>query len=316
VTVTAFVIAVTTRFSVVEVLLYVLLSVFWLYEEYGRQWFMAHHRFAAQGLNDFVYLIIAVGMLAAWQILGRITLSSVLLSMATAAAVSTVAGQAAVPARSRVWRRPEPDRDLGAFSRYGKWRAAQAGVGALGAVATRSMIAGGLGIRTLGDLELGRTVAGPVTTVLGGLGNVLLPLMSAHSRANERSNYNRLSLLSTSFACLYGVGIVTFAPFLVDLFGGPGFRVSRTILAGWALVTVVIALTQSVSVRALVDLPSRLVFLLRLAGTVATLGLVGAASFFDSPASVPYATAVGTLLSGALLYVALKRVTASSADRT
>jgi O-antigen/teichoic acid export membrane protein len=306
------VLALTQQFSRAEIALYVPLCAFWLYEEFGRQWFIAHQRFVAQGMNDLIYLIVAVATLSTCQAVGELSLSTVLASMAIAAAIAWVGGQSVVPAEFRSWRRPVTDGHRDAVRRYGSWRAAQAASGALSTVATRTLVVDGMGLRTLGNLELGRTVVGPLLAVLAGLGNVLLPVASANSRAGERKNFRVVTLVVTASVAVYGAAVVLWAPFFVGLFGGAGFEVSRTVLAGWVTVAFIISLTQSVSVRALVDLPSRLVFNLRSLGTVATLLLVGAASYSRIPELVPFSVAFGTLLSGALLQAAMRRGAAGS----
>jgi O-antigen/teichoic acid export membrane protein len=301
------VLAWTGRFSLAELAAYLVLCAAWLYEEFGRQWFMAHLRFVAQGINDAMYLVAVTALLAVVHVVGGLSLLAVLWSIAGAAAVAVIAGQAAIPHDARVWRRPAPGRDLRAYSNYGTWRAVQAATGALGTVATRSLIVSGLGLRPLGNLELGRTILAPAVTVLTGIGNVLLPVASAKSRADERSSFRRLTVLVTAGAVLYGVVVVIWAPFFVRLLGGPGFQVSRTVLIGWAVAAATIALTQSVSIRALVDLPSRRVLVLRTAGTLTSLALVGLAAYAGWTAAVPFAIAAGTLLSGVLLHSALRQ---------
>lgn len=311
--VTGLFVALTGRFSWGEVVTYLALAVTWLYEEYARRWFMAHQKFLAQGMNDLVYFVVAFASAWILDVTVGWKLQSILIAMVVGALSATLVGQAVIPRDARVWRSFGTKTDVAAFRRYGMWRSAQAGTGALGTVGTRTIIAGEMSLRALGDVELARNMVAPAMTLLGGLANVLLPVVSADARERKSSQLGRMTAAITIGVAVYGAFLLWQTNWIVGLLGSHSeFRITRLLIVGWLMLAMVIASTQAISVRAIVVLPSRVVFIFRTAGTLVGLVLVAVAGVWGSKEAVPFAGAAGALISAGLLRARLSKVDRST----
>ena len=273
----------------------------WLYEEYGRRCLMARLRFVAQGLNDLLYLGLSLGGLTAFRMLGMLDLTAVLWAMAASAAVASVASQLHLPPEIRYWARSvgAGQQEVLAVRNYGSWRSAQAATGAAGGLATRSVVSAGASLTVLGNLELARLVTAPLLTALAGMANVLLPVAANQRREGTSHRGHRASLLLLGMCAAYSALLLWQLPRAVRVLGGDGFSVSEPAVVGWLLVAVVLAATQQLSVRGLVELPARHLFIIRSAGTVVAVIVTAGLVQLSLADWTPFALVAGTVVTAA-----------------
>ncbi|MFD2092786.1 hypothetical protein [Blastococcus deserti] len=283
------------------------LTVVWLYEEYGRRRLMAALRFGSQGVNDLIYGTVTGVAVAGLHGTNKLSVTTVLLAMAAGGCAAVLHAQLLLPRKTRIWSSFGELAFRAEVFRYGVWRSAQAGLGSAQTLAVRYATAAGVSLSALGSLELARLVAAPLMTALAGFASVLLTTTSAEEHLGRRRHRSgRLTALLTVPTAVY-TALVLWQFDAIAKVVGDGYQPDRWSLAGWLLVALIIGLTQTVSVRALIELPSRTTFVLRTWGTVIGTVTATACALGGLVAGVPFGLAAGTVIAGLLLHRRLRR---------
>ena len=143
--------------------------------------------------------------------------------------------------------------------------------------------------------------------LLAGVGNVLLPAGARQQRDRSRVHVGRAPALLLIASLLYAAVLLWQLPLVVRVLGGANYVPDVRAVIGWLLVALTLALSQGVAVRALVQLPSRRVFVLRAAGTLSSVLLTLLAAAVGSVSLMPYALASGAAVTALSLDHALRR---------
>jgi len=276
----------------------------WELEEFGRRTFMARLEFWKQAANDGSYLVITAGSIAAWSVLGSMSLASILVCMAIGAIGAFVLGMAWLPSEERLQR---PVTNLDGFAevaRYGGWRAAESGWTYTGQVVVKSLVIAVASAAVMGQIEAARLVAAPLFTLTGALANVSL---ASIARAIKAKRSLTTLLRATALACggvgaIYSAVVLSFASTCIHLLAGVHFQPDVSALRGWLLFAVVTSICTPFNALALVVARIRVVFCFQATGTMIGVALGVAAVGVAHPSLVPACLACGSAFAGGWLW--------------
>lgn len=255
------------------VLLFVILQVCWLSEEYYRRSFMASGKFGELALNDLLYGGVACLLLLICRGTGQISLKSVLLCLIIASACACLGGHwRGDPGLGMRWPTVRPEGGaMKAVATFGFWRAGQSVLGALSQQGIRWVVLLGLGAGGVGTVESARTLAAPLAMVAGGVGNSLLPRMGASRRAGRTIRVTSLTVVLGGICLMCAVPSLIWGQSAGKLTFGAEFEWTRVMVGGWLTAAATAVVCQPGLTKATVSREQRTLFIARLLGVIISL---------------------------------------------
>ncbi len=200
----------------------------------GRRLLMAVLRFWHLVLVDGLAFGAAVSVLAATAVVGRLSLTAVLLAVAIGQATACGTALVCAPAqeRSRPPSRPGGVREVLGF---GAWRAVQQFVRPTTLNLTRWLVVVAAGTAAVGQLEASRLVVAPAMLLVQGLGSYLFASYAADRAAPASTllaRADRAALVMLLGALVVTLAVVVVLPLVGPLLGS-GYRLSLLAVLGW-----------------------------------------------------------------------------------
>ena len=289
-----------TELRGLDVILYSGLIAAWLSEELGRRRLMAGLRYLRLAVNDGVYGVVTLGLLAPAIVDGNASIRSFFLSMFVGASAAFLVGLAQLPPGERpgVPRRPG---NLRAVLRFGAWRSAQTTVSTGTNFLVRFAIATLASTSVLGRVEAARLLAAPIFVALQATGSFLLPFYSRGRQNLRAQSLGRVTAVVVGGAALWGVVVLAFLDPLSALVTGGEYDLSALATTSWILAALAYGAGVPASQALLaVGQASARVFRIRLAGAAVAAGLLFPLAALR-PAAVPLGLALGSGLAAMLL---------------
>ncbi|TDN90834.1 hypothetical protein [Microbacterium sp. BK668] len=285
----------------VEALLFALALAAFAVEEIVRRLLMASLAFPRVIAADSTGFVVALIVLGGVWLVQPLTLGAFLGAIAAGQTVAIVVGWLLVPREDRflVGLRGADQR---AVWRYGSWRGLQQTLRPAMFTVTRLLVLSFAGLTAVGELEAARTYTSPLILVVGGFSSYLFVRFAGKHREGEGAGSlreaDRVVLVLVGLTIAMGVVAVALAPWLGPL--AFGVELSTVAVVAWIAYGASVAMVTPYGALGAVTGRQTAVFLIRLADTV--LGLAAVTVMLASgvsPAVVPFALAVASLLGGA-----------------
>lgn len=287
------------------ILAYCLATVAWLLEDTCRRLFMVRLRFWALVANDVVYLVVALGTLAALALGGDgLALVDVLVATGAGAAAAVVAARVQLPAED-FRGGPLTREGIRELASFGGWRSAQAGIRPLANLIVRLLVLGLAGAAALGQLQAARLLLAPLLTAVSGLGSFLLPTyrreVPGEGLTTRRSLF-RQTLVLVAASGAYGAGVLVLSGPVSSLLFTDAVPVDPVAVAAWGISAVAFAAGLPVFMAAVVRREARRVFVIRSIDVLVGVPLTVLVLLVSQPSFVPLASSVGMLLAVGMLW--------------
>ncbi|QIG38804.1 hypothetical protein G5T42_04315 [Microbacterium sp. 4R-513] len=281
-------------------------------EEIVRRLLMARLAFPRVIATDLAGFVIALLVLGAVWLAQPLTLGAFLGAIAAGQAVAACVGWFLVPRDDRFLVRLG-GADYAAVWKYGSWRGLQQTLRPAMFTATRLLVLGFAGLTAVGELEAARTYTSPLILVVGGFSSYLFVRFAGKHRDGEGADSlreaDRVVLVLLGLTIVMGAIAVALAPLVGPL--AFGVELNTVAVVAWVAYGASVAMVTPYGALGAVSGRQTAVFLIRLGDTV--LGLAAATVILASglsPATVPFALAVASLLGG----IGLRWLAASSKD--
>ena len=279
-------------------------------EEVVRRVLMAHLLFWRVAAIDGLGLLVALLVLGGWALATPLDLGAFLAALALGQAAAIVLGVLLLP---REERRLVPVRGGGrrALVSYGSWRSMQQFLRPALLTAVRSSVGILGGLAATGLLEAARVYTAPALMLVSGLSSYLFASYATQRHAEGRLRRADRAVVSM-VALTVAIGVVALV--LLPAVGGLLFaaRPNPIAVAGWLLYSVSVAAVTPYGALVAVAGRQALVFGVRAADTVLSLGsALLALALGVAPEWIPVVLVVGSLAGG----FALRRIAVRSTSR-
>jgi O-antigen/teichoic acid export membrane protein len=254
---------------------------------------------------DVTCLVVTASWLLGVDLLSEIGMTHLLVAIVVAQGIGLVVALRLLPPEER---RLAPWRggDVRAVFRFGGWRSAQQGVRPATLTLTRTVIVLATSTVVFGQLEAARVYTAPTMLVVSGVGAFLF---ASYAADKERPLRELLRRADTGAALLVvivlalGAVATVLTPWAGDAVTGGSFELDELAVFGWVVFAAAGALLTPYGGLGAVSGLHVTVFVMRaIEAVVSVVAVVVVVSVAGASASwAPYALAVGSLVSGAII---------------
>jgi O-antigen/teichoic acid export membrane protein len=244
----------------------------------GRRLLMANLRFWSLVVVDGVGLGVGLGFLGLVALSRELELTHLLLAVTLTQVTAVAIAVTMLPGHER----GRPRSGWGAWRAvlgFGSWRAAQQFVRPTMLNAARWVVLVAAGAAAVGELEAARIFVAPAMLLVQGFGSYLFSSYAADRDQGARvllGRADRAASVMLGSAVVVGAGAALLLPVLGDLVTAGRFDLNVAAVLGWACYAASCAAVLPYGSLAAVRGQQQLVFLVRVADSLLSLGLVAA----------------------------------------
>ncbi|HEY9291417.1 MAG TPA: hypothetical protein VIP98_09085 [Microlunatus sp.] len=241
-----------------------------------RRMVMTQLRFWSLVLADFIGLIAMVIFLGICLLYFSVSIDHFLIALIISQTTAMAIALARLPQQERRLAKVSGWGNVGAVFRYGVWRGMQQFVRPTMLNVARSLVLVAAGAAAVGQMEAGRIFVAPAMLLVQGMGSYLF---STYAKRREQGPAllgmaDRVAITTVIGSVLVAAVAVPALPIIGDLITGGHFELSRIVVLGWACYAASCATVLPYGSLAAVQGRQQRVFLLRVADSLLSLGLV------------------------------------------